>query len=198
MIARPLSFIDPPKRSDGINAKEILEERGLEIVHSDQVKSLPYAQTLGQGVTGERGTAITYLPTGYALGRIRDHKVLAGHPSGRLYTRSTLFLPHLKWLYTSGRDPCECKLCSSPYTRRRSKETRDEKPLKHSSTRILVDKKPRRPRRSKTEAIYEPLRPMEKVLIKIPHENDPPTPGCISIPRLVSVPNIEKKLRPQY
>lgn len=97
MIARPLSFIDPPKRSDGINAKEILEERGLEIVHSDQVKSLPYAQTLGQGVTGERGTtatevlssflyaeicligtAITYLPTGYALGRIRDHKVLAG------------------------------------------------------------------------------------------------------------------------
>lgn len=116
----------------------------------------------------------------------------------QLNSMIALFLPHLKWLYTSGRDPCECKLCSSPYTRRRSKETRDEKPLKHSSTRMVVDKKPRKPRRFKTEAIYEPLRPMEKVLIRIPHENDPPTPGCISIPRLVSVPNIEKKLRPQY
>ncbi|CDH55598.1 predicted protein [Lichtheimia corymbifera JMRC:FSU:9682] len=216
------TFIDPPTRSDGKNGEKILKKKGLEIVNQDQLKYLAYFKTLGEGLTQQEGTALACLPAGYALGRKNDHKVLTGHPSGRHYTTSKLFLPHLKWLFTSGEDPCQCKLCNgSKRTRRASNKKPDddgdgqqymkdqqqqrrslrlEEEEEHESQKRIRQRirGRRRQRQLKYEGIYGPLRPMDKVLIKIPHENDLPIPGCISIPTLVPVPNIEEKLRPQH
>lgn len=140
----------------------------------------------------------------------------------QLYSMIELFLPHLKWLFTSGEDPCQCKLCNgSKRTRRASNKKPDddgdgqqsmkdqqqqrrslrlEEEEEHESQKRIRQRirRRRRQRQLKYEGIYGPLRPMDKVLIKIPHENDLPIPGCISIPTLVPVPNIEEKLRPQH
>ncbi|KAI7878800.1 hypothetical protein K492DRAFT_208730 [Lichtheimia hyalospora FSU 10163] len=185
------TFIDPPPYSDGKNGKAIIKQKGLEIVDPDQLKYLRYFATLGERLTGKQDTALERLPTGYAMGRKGDHKVLAGHPSGRVFSASVLFLPHLKWLYASSdgkQVPCECQLCKTP-----SRRVPNDRNRKQS---IMVEKS--KPRRFNSDQIYGPLRPMDKVLIHIPHENDPPIPGCISIPHLVSVPKIENKLHPQY
>ncbi|KAJ8663583.1 hypothetical protein O0I10_000828 [Lichtheimia ornata] len=221
-------FIDPPTRSDGKNGEKILRKKGLEIVKRDQLKYLAYFKTLGEGLTEQEGTALACLPAGYALGKKRDHKVLTGHPSGRDFASSTMFLPHLKWLFTSGEDPCQCKLCNGRKKRPRQESNKipehegeeqqqqqqsmkeqqqqqqqQQRPSlimkeEHENQKRLRQRLQRRRRHQlKDDGIYGPLRPMDKVLIKMPHENDLPIPGCISIPTLVPVPNIEEKLRPQ-